>query len=267
MSMIKRRRRGDDDQEDPEGPKEENNEENEEFEVDINFNDIKESDFHGIKALLKDFVGSKTDFPISDLADAVVNQVSVGTVMKSDEEAPIGVITLFNIFDHKERPFWQEFQKLIPMEEIIEQFGDEKDLGVLINERFINCPPEVGPFAIQNLNDDLDWAVKNEETQEKKDSFKIKGVIYPTFIVKHPIQKGGSVQNQDGKTKKNRRKKSGDGQEDLVFLKPEDQWLYGVSEGKREIGGGAEGLSLLVMWFDAVHLKEAQAGTKALLEE
>lgn len=44
------------------------------MEVDIEFFDAKEGDFHGIKTLLQDLLGG-TEFNTSELADAIIAQV------------------------------------------------------------------------------------------------------------------------------------------------------------------------------------------------
>eukprot|EP01025_Chloroclados_australasicus_P019898 TRINITY_DN2092_c0_g1_i1.p2 TRINITY_DN2092_c0_g1~~TRINITY_DN2092_c0_g1_i1.p2 ORF type:complete len:276 (+),score=42.13 TRINITY_DN2092_c0_g1_i1:165-992(+) len=249
-------------------------ENDDEFEVDIDFCDVKEQDFHGIKALLNGFVSTRKDFPLSDLADAIVNQVSVGTVIKSGDEAPVGIISMLNINQHKDRLFWKDhISKQIPLQDIIDTFGQASDLGLLINERLINCPPEVGPVAVQNLLEDVDWALKNEETNELKELFKIKGVIYPTFIAANPLQaqqnqsQGNSSKHKDKQKKGKAKKQMGvDNAQDVVFLKPEDEWLFGVSDGNVTIAGGEDGISLFIMWFQFDKLQEAPNATSSLLE-
>eukprot|EP01024_Parvocaulis_polyphysoides_P024882 TRINITY_DN2268_c0_g4_i1.p1 TRINITY_DN2268_c0_g4~~TRINITY_DN2268_c0_g4_i1.p1 ORF type:complete len:264 (+),score=33.60 TRINITY_DN2268_c0_g4_i1:74-865(+) len=259
--MVKRQRLDSEapQQEEHEHDSEEND--SEEFEVDIDFNDVSEEDFHGIKALFNGYVDNLNEFPLSDLVDAIVGQVSVGTVIKSGDEAPIGIITLLNIDQHKERQFWKTISPLLPMDEIIAKFGDEKKLGFLINERLLNCPPEVSTAALQNLVDDLDWAQKNEETQELKDSFKVKGIIYSTLVCGQP----SNTQQTNGVPAKNRKNRLGKGNQNIIFFKPEDQWLHDVCQGKRMIAG-SEGMSLLLMWFDVQRLQEAPEAVNSMLQ-
>lgn len=39
--------------------------------------------------------------------------------------------------------------------------------GLLVNERVVNCPPQIGPPLMQALFDEISWAVEDEPTEVK----------------------------------------------------------------------------------------------------
>lgn len=45
------------------------------------------------------------------------------------------------------------------------QVLDDAGTGLLLNERVINCPPQIGPPLMQALFDEIGWAVEDEPTQ------------------------------------------------------------------------------------------------------
>lgn len=37
--------------------------------------------------------------------------------------------------------------------------------GLLVNERVVNCPPQIGPPLMQALFDEISWAIEDEPTE------------------------------------------------------------------------------------------------------
>ena len=72
----------------------------EEIMVDFEFQDPKETDFHGLKALLKNYLDG-AEFSSSELCDFIIKQNTVGTVIKAqgagDENDPIAVMSVVNL--------------------------------------------------------------------------------------------------------------------------------------------------------------------------
>ena len=74
--------------------------------VDFDFFDPKESDFHSIKTLLRQLFSSDSEFfELSELTELIVNQPSVGTTVKVDgsESDPFAFLTVLNVNEHKVR--------------------------------------------------------------------------------------------------------------------------------------------------------------------
>ena len=65
--------------------------------MDLGLYDVEESDFHGLKALLVNFLDGK-EFDSSGLTDTVIANRSVQSVIKTSEtEAPLGLVTVLNL--------------------------------------------------------------------------------------------------------------------------------------------------------------------------
>ena len=60
--------------------------------------DVAESDFHGLKALLLNFLDGEGDFDSSGLSECIINECrSVQSLIKTGEdEGPLGLIALLN---------------------------------------------------------------------------------------------------------------------------------------------------------------------------
>ncbi|CAJ0755419.1 10877_t:CDS:2, partial [Entrophospora sp. SA101] len=74
--------------------------------VDFDFFDPKDSDFHSIKTLLKQLFSSDSElFELSELTELIVNQPSVGTTVKVDgsDSDPFAFLTVLNINEHKKK--------------------------------------------------------------------------------------------------------------------------------------------------------------------
>ena len=76
-------------------------EEKEVIQADFNFFDPQELDYQSIRNLTRNYLTSEYDD--RELADMIVNQVSVGTMVKNEEaeEAPLGFITALNLQYYK----------------------------------------------------------------------------------------------------------------------------------------------------------------------
>lgn len=69
--------------------------------VDFEFFDPKPADYHGVKALLKNYLDDTT-WDISGFVDIFLAQTTVGTVVKTiDDESPIGILTALNLARYK----------------------------------------------------------------------------------------------------------------------------------------------------------------------
>ena len=51
--------------------------------------------------------------------------------------------------------------------------------GLVINERLLNCPPQLAsPLHHSLFDEEIPWAVEDEPTEELRDSFKFKGYLF-----------------------------------------------------------------------------------------
>lgn len=200
----------------------------EEVEVDIEFFDPKEADFHGIKILVEDVLGG-APFNASRLADAIIGQSSVGTVVKSGEdEDPIGVVSPLNLQRYRDLEALQQIGQ-----HLLEHCSDAKrkqqlstalqdpGTGLLVNERLVNAPPQVAPPLMQALFDEISWAVEDEPTKERQDSFRFTQYLMIASAYRDPQAATEEAAQRPAKPAKKRPKL-----EPLVYVKPEDEFFH-----------------------------------------
>lgn len=170
---------GDDENEDAEEDDEGNDED---VDVDFEFYDPDESDYHSVGDLLRsgtwDFL---PDFNFSDLSDSISGQGNIGTLVKSGqgtaEETVCAMLTALN---------FRQFQKLswpaiirdqllakakkhadgptaTKLEALLQRKSGTEELGLLINERFVNLPPQLVPPLHKALIEDIEWSCTTPE--------------------------------------------------------------------------------------------------------
>ncbi|MCO5605139.1 hypothetical protein L7F22_059319 [Adiantum nelumboides] len=101
--------------------------------VDFEFFDPKEEDFHGVKALLRTYLDDST-WDLGGFVDIILGQPTVGTVVKTaEDESPIGVITVLNLGRYK-------------LAENELQQRDNAENQALIDG--VHIPDDVGPLLI-----------------------------------------------------------------------------------------------------------------------
>jgi len=128
--------------------------------VDFEFQDPKEIDFHGLKALLGNYLDG-AEFSSSALCDDIIKQSTVGTVLKAqgagDELDPIAVMSVVNLHQKKDTAYVKEIsghlKKNCPkhLREQLSVVLAEKGIGLIINERVINVPQVRMPHFKQIL--------------------------------------------------------------------------------------------------------------------
>jgi hypothetical protein len=147
------------------------------IQVEFTFNDMHEKFFHGIKTLLH---SSSTMYAIdsSALSDLVIANVSVGTVISTDDDEAnvFGFASVLNVSTHGSHACIQRLKKACldgcPAEhqaemETVLSGATKRPAGFLLQGRMINLPLEVVEVLHQQLVLDMDWAVKNAEGGEE----------------------------------------------------------------------------------------------------
>jgi len=136
-----------------------------------------QEDFSGIKSLLHQLF-LKAHINLSNLSDHILAQSYVGSVLKqcydeddegSDDESSLdevfGITTVLNLSHHKDVECIKEVIKYITEktnQKASSLFEDPaNEVGLLINERFINIPPQVSVPLLENLSGEIVEANKN----------------------------------------------------------------------------------------------------------
>jgi len=156
--------------------------------VDFEFYDMKESDFHSVKALLQTYIEIPgKDFLASDFANLISQQVAVGTTVKTEgcEEEPIGFITILSLQFYHALPVINQIKDFVmshcPAENKVqmESLWSTKGppLGLLVQARMVNLPFQLVSPLHNAVLEDLDWAVKYDESSDLRESFKFQNFL------------------------------------------------------------------------------------------
>ncbi|ANB12633.1 Bcp1p [Sugiyamaella lignohabitans] len=159
---------------DQEDEDEDDDEEEEIVNVDFDYFDIKEIDFHATKNLLRQLLDADAvEFDLSALADLIITQSSLGSTIKTDgvDSDPFAILTVLNLNQHKDKPvikaladyFIQKTANSAEFNRKLRQLfstSSTSSVGLIIQERLINMPTEVVPPMYKMLADELEEAVK-----------------------------------------------------------------------------------------------------------
>ncbi|KAH7687225.1 protein BCP1 protein [Dioscorea alata] len=207
------------------------------IQADFGFFDPKPGDFGGVKLLLQNYLDNKP-WDLSGFVDLILEQTTVGTVVKSDggddqgdeenddEDDVYAVISALNLGRYAEHECIHELKKFL-----LEACGDENvkkklrtllekqanEVGLLVSQRFVNCPHQLVPPLYDALFDEVSWATEDEPTQELRDSFRFKCYLLVTRIYMRK-----KVDQQKTVT-------SPDCNEAVVYIKAEDEIFQELS--------------------------------------
>eukprot|EP00877_Chromochloris_zofingiensis_P014484 jgi/Chrzof1/928/Cz01g34040.t1 len=109
------------------------------------------------------------------------------------------------------------------------QAWDAPDTALLLNERLINCPPQVAPPLVQALFDEITWATEDEKTQVLKDSFRFKQYILLTRVYCDPIAeptKEAGPSSSTSTSKKQKKRQQAPSGPVIVYVRPEDEFFH-----------------------------------------
>ncbi|RDA95187.1 hypothetical protein CP533_1853 [Ophiocordyceps camponoti-saundersi (nom. inval.)] len=138
------------------------------------FNFDPEIDFHGVKSLLRQLLDVDASlFNVSALAELVLSQPTIGSTVKVDGKAtdPYAMLTALNLREHGQREplkqltayLMEKAQANESLSAVAEAIKAEKQIGLVLSERLINVPSEVGPPMYSMLIDEVEAAVEDGE--------------------------------------------------------------------------------------------------------
>lgn len=155
----------------------------EQIQVDFEGRIPVDSDFHGIKQLLLQLF-LKAHVNLSDLTELLIKQNYIGSVVKQCDDDPesddeddmnvdddvYGITSVVNLTEKKSMQCVSQLRDLL--KDLSTKHGDDRtvskvnqlldddshSVGLLINERFINIPPQVAVPLLMNLRKELEKA-------------------------------------------------------------------------------------------------------------
>ncbi|CAJ1943365.1 unnamed protein product [Cylindrotheca closterium] len=170
------------------------------IQVDFTFCDMHEKYFHGLKTLL---TGTSPVYAAqsSGLADMMIKNVSVGTVISteadSDGEGTIyGYASVLNLTTYQEDPAIQAIKKICLDKcpaahkaelQVVFSGKTKRPAGIYLQGRMVNLPLEIVEVLHQQLVLDMDWAVKNAEGVDRK------SLDFGAFVRIAPAYKSGGA--------------------------------------------------------------------------
>jgi len=219
----------DEDEDDEDEDEDENADEDtseDEITVDFELDSPKPLDFHSLKNLLKHYLGyhSSSLFNPSQLVDILLSQSDITRVIRVDgnedtDDQSFGFISVFNYHQYRNLECVQQIKGYV-----LQKAGEKKDsfkqafdqasahsLGIILNERMINVPPELAFPLNRLLFENINEASANNKG--KDDTFNFEKYLILT-----------SFQKQTEKKKKdNKNKKSKSEADEIIYTKAEDE--------------------------------------------
>ncbi|KAG6977675.1 hypothetical protein JG688_00000113 [Phytophthora aleatoria] len=174
--------------------------------VDFLFSDPREAHFHSVKQFLLAYLPPTQPFDVSGLANAIVGQVTAGTMVCVEGEDDVyGFITALNLKSFADETSIQQVLQYVtkkcPSAELpkLQQILNTKNVGLLLNERMVNLPYQLVPALHSALHEDIEWAIQNEDTEELRNSFEMD---YFLILATCTEEKSGSSGSKKGKKSK-----------------------------------------------------------------
>ncbi|KAI3817287.1 hypothetical protein L1987_11076 [Smallanthus sonchifolius] len=203
--------------------------EDEDFEgvvqADFAFFDPKPDDFHGVKVLLQTYLDNK-EWHLSSFVDLILQQTTVGTVIKMEEDEDNGIYgftSALNLQRYKDSKCMMEVKEFLlkmcddnGIKDKLKSYFVERaaDVGLLVSQYVVNLPPQLLPPLYDGLFDEISWATEDEPTEELRKSFCFKYYLLISKVYKHKGQK---------------KKAGSSNEEDVIYLKPEDELFHNLS--------------------------------------
>ena len=188
--------------------------------VTFDFCDPKESQFHAVRRLLQRYVQLKEGFRCSELADIVVGQPQVGTMVEQDGEDGdvFAFATAVSLHAYADKECIQQVRKFIldhapaahksELTKLLSQAS--KPLALLLAERMVNLPEAVVPALHDCLVKDLQWVAGSTDADSfhevDRASLRFQNFIMITRRFRVPVRK-----SKKAKRSKKRAKNAGAG--------------------------------------------------------
>lgn len=244
-----------DEREDEEEAEEEDD--GQDLDVDFEFCDPSEDDYHNVSELLKSGTWEFVEFNYSELTETVVGQGNIGTFIKSStsEKDPelvttCGIYTALNLRQFAHQSWAKDISSALiakakahadakvaqQLQSLLLARDEGTEVALLFHERFMNLPPDLVSPLHQALLDDIEWSCTTPDCPADERPF----YRFTHFVGLARCFGGGraalgeassstqaAAEPPAGKRKKCRRRaapeEGGQGQPGLTFPKPEDE--------------------------------------------
>mmetsp|Transcript_57040 Transcript_57040/g.121204 ORF Transcript_57040/g.121204 Transcript_57040/m.121204 type:complete len:402 (+) Transcript_57040:62-1267(+) len=186
----------DDDDEDEESEEEQSDddEDSADLNVEFEFFDPNEDDYHSVGDLVKNGLWEFLDLNFAELADSIVGQGNIGTLVKSEAEAAskdaseektvCGLLTCLNLRQFAAQSWPKTILEALAAKAQGQGNGEAAtklksyikptegvEVGLVFSERFVNLPPQLIPPLHKALVEDIDWSFKTPECPDDERPF------------------------------------------------------------------------------------------------
>lgn len=146
------------------------------LDVDFEWFDPQELDFHGIKSLLNQLFDVDAQMlDMSGITDLILGQPLLGSTVKVDgqETDAYAFLSVLNLQQHADKPFMIKLiqylkarsaanPNLAQLSALLSQ-SPTPPIGLILTDRLINCPSEVVPPMYTMLQEEIEWALQEKE--------------------------------------------------------------------------------------------------------
>ncbi|KAI9246132.1 p21-C-terminal region-binding protein-domain-containing protein [Sporodiniella umbellata] len=145
------------------------------IDVDFDFYNPDEIDFHALKKLLKQLFSSDAELiNLGDLADILIEENHVGTTVKVDDQQsdPYGILSVINLQAQKSKQGVSQLcqyllgkcpKKNEKLSLVVDSILNREQVGWVVSERFVNMPVEIMPPMYAMLQEETKKAVEQSE--------------------------------------------------------------------------------------------------------
>jgi len=232
------------------------------LEVDFDFNQLNETDFHAVSLFLKGETWAFIeDLNFGELADCICEQGNIGTVVRTnvedgagggkagsgqadasaeDDEMIVALTTALNLRQFSGKAWAKAIPKALlakakkhakadivkSLEGLLAKQGKGEEVGLFISERAVNLPPECVAPLQQAIVDDIEWSCTTPECPEDERPFYFFSHFIGIARCGPPAQ---AVEDQDSEEerpgKRQRREQPSKAGDELEFANYEDECL------------------------------------------
>ncbi|KAJ2454333.1 Mss4p nuclear export [Coemansia sp. RSA 2336] len=139
---------------------------NEMVDVDFDFFDFQQTDFHSLKPMLVTSFGDDADmFDLSELVDMILYQNAIGSTVKVDGESdPYAFMSVLGMKQHEGKGVMKQIREYLlkkagKQREQLHEILESSNVGLLLNERVVNMPPQIVVPMLRMLMDETQRAV------------------------------------------------------------------------------------------------------------
>jgi BCCIP len=212
--------------------------------VDFEFNSVSEQDFHGVSLILKNVLGG--EYNGASLADTIVEQQNIGTVVKTGEDSAICCLgTVLNPHQYNTVEGVNQVKSFILKNS--QKHGNEKVInltkrlfdpssantvpGIVLKERLVNLPLQLSPGLHKVLLDDIAWSLSTEAEcpGDEIDFYRFTHYIFVSYFLVDPSSSSteGRLVSQ-GKVKKRSKQVT---ESSRIYMHGEDETFLESAEG------------------------------------